>query len=104
MSLKALYIALGVLFYATLPLAYEAHFEKLASALRPDDPELATLFARVMGAVWVVTFLASVVVLKRRVALPFRLGIVTLVLSALLLSVTLLPILLFGRGWPPRPF
>lgn len=104
MSLKMLYIAVMALFYATLPLAYEANFEKLANLLRPDDREFVTLCARLMVAVWVLTFVLSIVVLKRRVAIPFRLAIVTLIASALLLSVTVLPILLFGRGWPPRPF
>lgn len=104
MSVKSLYIAVAVLFYATLPLLYEGNFEKLAVLLRPDAPGFATFVARLMGVVWVVTFLLSLVVLKRRVAIPWRLNLVTMVASTLVLLVTVLPILIFGRGWPPRPF
>ena len=59
--------------------------------------------ARAISFIWFVTLIFSIFVLKKAVSVPFRLELITLIVSGILVALFVLPSLIF-KGWPPRPF
>jgi amino acid transporter len=53
---------------------------------------------------WSAMLAFSLFVIWKGVGIPFRLEFVTAAACVILLLVTAVPVLLFGKRWPPRPF
>jgi hypothetical protein len=70
-----------------------------------DSVRTITLLTRTAMVIWVVALLFSIYVASNKlVALPYRLEIVTLIASSIVVVLfILLPFLLFGNGPPPSP-
>lgn len=127
-NIKAAYVVLVVLFYVSIPvmpnlteiifwargydreLVFEnkdaQHDEernaRYYAAYKKEAP-LIVFVARSIVAIWILTLVFSVTVFRKGISFPFRLEIITGVISFLLILAVVLPIIIFGRGWPPRP-
>lgn len=129
MNLKSYYLVSLLLFYLSVPLYFnvekiiflargydralvfekkdtysdEKMIEKYYAAYR-REAFLIVFCARLVLVIWAATLVFSIVVIRKGVAIPFKLDIVTAVVSSILLMVTAVPFLIFGKSWPPRPF
>jgi hypothetical protein len=77
--------------------------EKYYDAFRKES-RLIAFCSWVILALWTAMLISSIIVIRMGVAIPFKLDIITVAVSSLLLLLTVGPILIFGKGWPPRPF
>lgn len=127
-NIKVAYIVLVVLFYVSIPImpnlteiifwarGYDRELVFASKDAQQDEERNARYYdaykkeaplivfvARSIIAIWILTLIFSVIVFRKGIPFPFRLEIITGVISFLLILVVVLPIIIFGRGWPPRP-
>ena len=127
--MKTVYIVLTILFYASIPVI--SNVPKIVFLARGHDWDLVSekkyvmdsdernqryyaaykkelpiivFVSRFIVAMWFSVFVFSLVLLKNGVHFPFRLEAVNAGVSFLLILAVVVPIIIFGRGWPPRPF
>jgi hypothetical protein len=128
-GLKALYLVAAAVFYISVPVApiidrvvfmvrgYDTGIVFMRRDGSADGETIARFYdarrseARIIAtsawcivAFWGIVFFWSLYMMRKGVVLPLRLEMVTAVLSALILVITLGPMVVFGRGWPPRAF
>ena len=129
MTVKKIYRVALMVFWLSIPAA--SHMEKIVFLARRYDKELicgkeesyrdrknieryydayqkeASLigfWSWLMVLLWSAMLALSLFVIWKGVGMPFRLEFVTAAACVIMLLVTAVPVLLFGKRWPPRPF
>jgi uncharacterized membrane protein YdbT with pleckstrin-like domain len=128
-NVKTLYVLAAILFYLSIPVAgnvaklvflargydrelifkeenkhpSEEMIEKHYAAFEKEGPLIAYITRAIIGF-WILTFIFSIVLIRKGISLPLKFEIVTAVASGGLIVVVVGPMLIFGKGWPPRPF
>ncbi len=129
MNIRNFYIVAIVFFYISIPVAFsidkviffvkghdkELIFEKKNTYNDPNKVKqyydaykkasgLIVLSSRLILLLWIAILIFSFVMIKKGVSVPFKLEIITSSVSSILVLITVVPILIFGKGWPPRFF
>jgi len=128
-NLKMLYVVGLVVFYTSIPIAFNIEkviflvsgydkrlvfdtrdtyddqkmIEKYYDAYKKASPAIV-FCSRFILLIWIAMLIFSIVVIKKGITIPFKLDIITAIISLLLVVIIVVPILIFGKGWPPRPF
>jgi hypothetical protein len=77
--------------------------EKYYAAFKKESRSIM-FWSRLIALAWVAMLVFSIVVIVKRVSIPFRLQFIATAVCVILLAVTVLPVLIYGRSWPGRSF
>jgi hypothetical protein len=77
--------------------------EKYYDAFRKESRSIM-FWTRLIAWFWFAMLVFSIIVIIDRVSIPFKLQYIAAAACLILLVVTILPVLIFGRSWPGRPF